>query len=273
MFEENVLIAGLVTILAAACTMIGAFSLFKAKESNPRLLAFGLSFAGGAMVYISLVEIFVKSQIAFGQIYDVKFAYSAASIAFFAGVLLLVALDRLLPNPHAELSSNENTGLQNKRKDDLSHMHKDVGKVGLMATLAITAHNIPEGMATFFATLDSPSVGVSLAIAIAIHNIPEGLSIAIPVFYATGSKKKAVLATFISAIAEPIGAFAGYFILSPFIGPMMYGIVFGVIAGAMVYLALDELLPASKRYAKGHETVYGIVSGMAVIALSLALFK
>lgn len=128
-------------------------------------------------------------------------------------------------------------------------------------------------MATFFSTLDNPSVGINLAFAIAIHNIPEGISIAIPVYYATGSKKKAILATLISALAEPAGALLGYSILSPFMGPTVYGSLFGIIAGAMVYLALDELLPAAKRYARGHETVYGMVLGMGVIALSLVLFK
>jgi ZIP family zinc transporter len=265
MFESNVLIAFLVTILAASATMLGALSMIGAKESNPRLLAFGLSFAGGAMVYISLVEIFVKSQISFGEILPVKEAYSAATFAFFVGVLLLVILDRVVPNPHIDTEDCRDGHHGDKRNS--------LGKIGLMATLAITAHNIPEGMATFFSTLDSPVVGMNLALAIAIHNIPEGLSIAIPVFYATRSKWKAVFATFVSAIAEPIGAFLGYVVLAPFIGPTVYGCVFGVIAGAMVYLALDELLPAAKRYAKGHETVYGIISGMAVIALSLALFK
>lgn len=266
MFEQNVLIALMVTVFAASTTMIGALSMIGAKESNPRLLAFGLSFAGGAMIYISLVEIFVKSQISFGEIFAEKHAYSAATLAFFAGVFLLAILDKLLPNPHIKLARPHDVQSDESKRKQLS-------KVGLMATLAITAHNIPEGMATFFSTLDSPTIGISLAIAIAIHNIPEGLSIAIPVYYATGSKKKAVLATFVSAIAEPIGAILGYLVLAPFIGPAVYGSLFGVIAGAMVYLALDELLPTAKRYAQGHETVYGIVSGMALIALSLVMFK
>lgn len=265
MFGSDVLIALLTTALAASATMLGALSIIGAKETKTRLLAFGLSFAGGAMIYISLVEIFVKSQISFGEIFPPKEAYSFATLAFFGGVLLLVILDRVLPNPHADL--------------DVDHAHhddthtKNLEKVGLLAAVAITAHNIPEGMATFFSTLNSPVVGLNLAFAIAIHNIPEGLSIAIPIFYATKSKKKAVLATFISAIAEPIGALLGYIVLAPFIGPAVYGGVFGVIAGAMVYLALDELLPTAKRYAKGHETVYGIISGMAIIALSLVMFK
>ncbi len=265
MFEHNVLVALFVTFLAASATMLGALSMIGAKESNPRLLAFGLSFAGGAMIYISLVEIFVKSQTSFGEIYPAKEAYSIATLAFFVGIFLLVILDKVLPNPHTDI---ENCHAYHHGKE-----RKNLEKVGLLAVIAITAHNVPEGMATFFSTLNNPVVGLNLAFAIAIHNIPEGLSIAIPIFYATRSKKKAVLATFISAIAEPLGAFLGYIILAPFIGPAVYGGVFGVIAGAMVYLALDELLPTAKRYAKGHETVYGIISGMAIIALSLVMFK
>ncbi len=265
MFEHNVLIAFLATALAASATMLGALSMVGAKESNPRLLAFGLSFAGGAMIYISLVEILVKSQISFGEIFPEKQAYSISTFSFFVGMFLLVILDKILPNPH--------TDIENCHEDHHGVQRKNLKKVGLLAAIAITAHNIPEGMATFFSTLNSPVVGMNLAFAIAIHNIPEGLSIAIPIFYATRSKTKAVFATFISAIAEPLGAVLGYVILAPFIGPAVYGSVFGVIAGAMVYLALDELLPTAARYAKGHETVYGIISGMAIIALSLALFK
>jgi ZIP family zinc transporter len=268
MFEQNVLWAFLVTVLAASATMIGALSIISAKTSRPRLLAFGLAFAGGAMVYISLVEILVKSQTAFTEIYDAKTGYAYATLAFFIGIGLLVILDRVLPNPHADISKIKPSDMR-----DQNINRSELKTVGLLATLAITAHNIPEGMATFFSTLDSPSIGISLAIAIAIHNIPEGLSIAIPVFYATGSKTKAVLATSISALAEPFGALLGYFVLQPFIGPVMYGSLFGIIAGAMVYLALDELLPASKKYAQGHETVYGMITGMAVLAISLVMFK
>ena len=116
-------------------------------------------------------------------------------------------------------------------------------------------------------------VGTPLAIAIAIHNIPEGVSIAVPVYYATGSKSKAILATLASGLAEPLGALIGYLALAPFLNEYVFGAVFGVIAGAMVFLSLDELLPAAKRYARGHETVYGMVSGMALLAMSLVLFQ
>ena len=145
--------------------------------------------------------------------------------------------------------------------------------VGLLSAIAITAHNFPEGLATFFATLESPSVGLPLAFAIAIHNIPEGIAIAVPVYLATGRKAYAFGASLLSGLAEPVGAAIGYFLLADALSPATFGAVFGLIAGIMVFLALDELLPAAKRYAQGHETVYGLVIGMATIAVSLVLFK
>jgi ZIP family zinc transporter len=262
-----VLTAFAITVGAALATLLGWLTVVRARNTNPRLLAFGLSFAGGAMVYVSLVEIFVKSQIAFGDAFGPKLGYSAATPAFFGGVALLVLLDKFIPNPHGALIPPAPGTSETPRGNTI------LLRTSLFTTLAITAHNFPEGMATFFATLDNPSVGAPLAAAIAIHNIPEGISIAIPVYYATGSRMQALFATLISALAEPLGALIGYIILAPYLSPAVYGCVFGGIAGAMVYLALDELLPAARRYAKGHETVYGIISGMAVLALSLVLFK
>jgi ZIP family zinc transporter len=262
LFNPAVLLALSVTVLAAMATVVGALVVVTANRSSPRLLAFGLAFAAGAMVYISLVEIFGKSVTPFTEVYGARGGYTAATLAFFCGVALLVLIDRLIPNPHAALDTSVDGFDQAK-----------VARVGLLAALAITAHNFPEGLATFFATLDSPTVGAPLAVAIAVHNIPEGVSIAIPVYYATGSRGKAVGAAFLSALAEPVGALIGYLILAPFLSPFVFGAVFGVIAGAMVFLALDELLPAAKRYARGHETAYGMVVGMALIATSLVLFK
>lgn len=261
---HQVLVAFTVCAGAALATIIGSVFIIRAKVDNPRLLAFGLAFAAGAMVYVSLVEIFVKSVAAYTSVYGDPMGYKVATLAFFGGMALLVMLDRLVPNPHGCM--------------DKTHGGGDCGgpqlkRVGLMAALAITAHNVPEGMATFFATLDDPVVGAPLAMAIAVHNIPEGVSIAIPVYYATGSRAKAFGAVGISALAEPLGAAVGYAVLAPFLSPAVYGAVFGAIAGAMVFLSLDELLPAAKRYSTGHETAYGLVLGMAALALSLVLFK
>jgi len=249
-----------ICLAAALATVLGCLFVIFSHEPNPRTLAFGLAFAGGAMVYVSMIEIFAKSQASFGEIYDPKKAYIYTTFAFFAGVAALALLDNLIPRPHDMILAENNEAARVKR-------------VGLIATLAITAHNLPEGLATLFATLDNPVIGASLAAAIAIHNIPEGISIAIPVYYSTGSRKKAIIATGLSALAEPAGAIIGYVLLAPFLGPLVFAIVFGMIAGAMVFLSLDELLPTAKRYAKGHETVYGIIGGMGVLAASLILFK
>ena len=262
--SPQVLIALLVTLGAGSATMLGALVLLKTKETNPRVLSFGLSFAGGAMVYISMIEIFWKSEDYFKQVFTSKVAYNYTTLAFFAGILLIFLMDKILPNPHNDLSVPPNS-------DEAGDIK--LKKLGILAAVAITAHNIPEGMATFFATLENPKVGLSLSVAIAIHNIPEGISIVIPIFYATGSKKKALIACLISALAEPIGALVGFVVLKPFLSPTLFGVVFGLIAGTMVFLSLDELLPIAKKYSRGHDTVYGMGFGMICIAVSLAIFK
>jgi ZIP family zinc transporter len=289
-FTANAFVALGITVAAGLATVLGSFLVIFAKQTNTRLLAFGLAFAAGAMVYVSLVEIFVKSQIAFEAAYDPKTAYGYATLFFFVGVALLVAIDRMVPNPHATMDPKgiEEAADSQGHPDHHGHPHAAplsltnrsmqasdamIRRVGLMAALAITAHNLPEGLATFFATLESPTIGLPLALAIAIHNIPEGVSIAVPIYYATGSKQKAVVASLLSGLAEPVGAIVGYLILAPFLTDFVFGAVFGVIAGVMVFLALDELLPAARHYAKGHETVYGMVIGMAALAVSLVLFK
>lgn len=264
--DAPVLTAFSVTFAAGLATLFGWLAVVRGNTANPRLLAFGLAFAAGAMVYVSLAEIFVKAQDSFAAAAwfggQTQGSYGLATLMLFLGMGLVIVLDRFVPNPHGRLQAQGGTS-----PDPL------VARAGLLAAAAITAHNVPEGLATFFATLDDPSVGSSLAVAIAIHNVPEGVTIALPIFYATGSRAQAFLWTLISALAEPSGALLGYAVLGPFLNDMVFGIVFGLIAGAMVFLSLDELLPTAKRYAKGHETVYGMVIGMALLATSLVLFR
>ncbi|MBS7789421.1 zinc transporter ZupT [Roseococcus sp. SDR] len=260
-FSPAVLVALGVTLAAGLSTVLGAAFVVRADQARPRLLPLALAFAGGAMVYVSLVEILPKAALSLSDAHGDRGGYALATLAFFAGVALLVLLDRLVPNPHPD-----------------THPHSDaerehLARLSLLTAAAITAHNLPEGLATFFATLESPTLGAPLAVAIALHNIPEGVSIAVPVFYATGSRGKAVGAALLSGLAEPLGALLGYLVLGPFLSPSLFGVVFGVIAGAMVYLALDELLPAAQRHAKGHDTAYAMVAGMAMLAASLVLFR
>lgn len=262
---SQLLIAFGITLAAGLATVLGSLLIFLNKTPSPRILAFGLAFAGGAMVFVSLTEILEKSRDAFVQAAGESLGFAYAIFSFLAGVIMVMMIDLLIPNPHETLDANDPEFNRKNRNN--------VARLGIMAALAITAHNFPEGLATFFATLENPTVGLPLALAIAIHNIPEGISIAAPVYFATRKKGFTVLMCLLSGLAEPLGALLGYVALRPFLSHTVFGIVFGLIAGVMVFLSLDELLPAAKRYAKGHETVYGLVSGMAVMALSLVLFN
>lgn len=261
----NLLIALAVTTGAGLATGLGSLLVFASKKPNARILAFGLAFAGGAMVYVSLSEILNKSIHSFTQGYGDKLGFTFGTLAFLAGVALIVTIDALVPNPHERLEVDDPFFKE--------HNAEYIKRVGLLTALAITAHNFPEGLATFFATLENPAVGLPLAFAIAIHNVPEGIAIAVPVYYATNNRTYAFVACLLSGLAEPIGALLGYALLRPYLSDAVFGSVFGIIAGVMVFLALDELLPAAKRYAKGHETVYGLISGMGALAVSLVLFK
>jgi ZIP family zinc transporter len=144
--------------------------------------------------------------------------------------------------------------------------------MGLFTALAIAIHNFPEGLATFAAGLNDPAIGISIAIAIAIHNIPEGIAVSVPISYATGNKRKAFLLSFLSGLAEPVGALVGYFILFSFFNETVVGLLFASIAGIMVFISLDELLPTAREYGQHHLSMYGLVAGMIVMAASLLLF-
>ena len=257
--------AFLVTTGAGLATLIGGLIVLTTKKPNTRLLAFGLAFAAGAMVFISLTEILTKSAISFSHEYGEDLGFTYSLIWFLIGVVTIATIDRVFPNPHEKLAMDKSAAQ--------THNASYIKHVGLMTCVAITIHNFPEGLATFFALLEDQTVGLSLALAITVHNIPEGVSIAIPVYFATNNKWLAIGACLLSGLAEPVGAAIGYAVLQPFFSEPVFGSIFGFIAGIMVFLALDELLPAAKHYAKGHETVYGLVLGMALMAISLIAFR
>lgn len=260
--ESTALFALAVCGAAAAASILGGFIALWRGGVGPRVLAFGFAFAAGAMVYVSLVEILGKAQHSFGEVMSESDARRYAMLWFFLGVLLIILFERALPKAaQGPVDMPENTSR-------LAARH-----AGVLTALAIGAHNFPEGMATFFATLEDPKLGETLAIAIAIHNIPEGISVALPILYATGSRAKAMAATTLTALAEPMGGLIGYFIAGPFLSPMVFGAIFGTIAGSMVFLSLHELMPSARRHARGHETVYGLVLGMAMMAMSLVIAK
>ena len=152
------------------------------------------------------------------------------------------------------------------------HHKRSLLGTGIFAALALAVHNFPEGLATFVAALNDPQLGIPIAVAIAIHNIPEGIAVAVPIFYATKSRKKAFSLSLLSGLAEPLGAIVGYLILRPFLNDTLMGLIFAAVAGIMVYISLDELLPAAKEYGEHHLSIYGLIAGMVVMSVSLVLF-
>ncbi len=257
----NIWLAFLLTLLAGLSTGIGSLMALFAKKAGKKFLPISLGFSVGVMLYVSMVELFSDSKAILSLTYGSKVGTLFCALSFFGGILVVGIIDRLIP-------SYENPHEFHKRKDFDSAKLK---RVGLMTAIAISIHNFPEGFATFMSALHNPKLGIAIAVAIAIHNIPEGISVSVPIFYATGSKKKAFYYSFLSGLSEPIGAVIGYLLLKPFISDVLLGIVFAAIAGIMVFVSLDELLPTAREYGEHHLSMYGLVAGMLVMAMSLVL--
>lgn len=263
------------TLLAGISTALGAFLAFFKTKDESRILSFGLGFSGGVMIYLSFVEILPKSIEHFLKTSSDIYANIFGVICFFIGMLLAFGIDFFIPkdvNPHELKSQNEvYCELVDKEKYISSNRH--IHRTAIFTAIAITIHNFPEGFATFISALDNFVFGVSIAIAVAIHNIPEGLAVSLPIYHATGNKKQALKLTLLSGLAEPVGALVGYFLLAPLLGDYTLAIGFGVIAGVMVFISIDSLLPVSKLSTKGHESVIGVMCGMAIMAISLILLS
>lgn len=263
---DNVLFAFSLTLFAGLATGVGSLLAFFSKKFNPKFLAGALGFSAGVMIYVSFVEIFVKARDSLSIPFGETKGYWVTTIAFFGGIALIAIIDRLIPsyeNPHEIGNINEPV--------DKASEHRLL-RLGVFSALAIAIHNFPEGLATFMGALSDPTLGISIAVAIAIHNIPEGMAVSVPIYYATKSRKKAFWLSFASGIAEPLGALVGYFILKNFISDSTFGIVFAGVAGIMVYISLDELLPTAEEFGEHHIAIGGLIAGMLVMAISLLLF-
>lgn len=265
--NENLLWAFLLTAFAGLSTGIGSALAFFSKRTNKAFLSVALGFSAGVMIYVSLVEIFVKAKDALVSIHGNIAGYWITVGAFFGGIFVIALIDRLIPsyeNPHEAHAIEE---MQASVGQDYRLM-----RMGTFTALAIGIHNFPEGLATFFGALADLGLGIAIAVAIAVHNIPEGISVSVPIYFATGSKRKAFWLSFLSGVSEPVGAIVGYTILRPFFSETIFGLLFASVAGIMVFISLDEMLPTAKEYGKGHMAIYGLIGGMAVMALSLLMF-
>ena len=267
MTSNSVLFAFGLTIFAGLATGVGSALAFFAKKTNTRFLSLALGFSAGVMIYVSFVEIFVKARVALENALGATRGYWWTTIAFFAGLFLIAIIDKLVPsyeNPH-EARSIEDMDESSAKKQQLLRM-------GMFSALAIAIHNFPEGLATFTGALADPALGIGIAVAIAIHNIPEGIAVSVPLYYATGSKKKAFFYSFLSGLSEPVGALVGYGLFYRYFNDITFGLLFAGVAGIMVFISLDELLPTAEKYGEHHLAIYGLISGMIVMALSLLLF-
>ena len=266
---ETLLFAFGLTVFAGLSTGIGSAIAFFSSRTNTRFLSASLGFSAGVMIYVSMIEIFVKAKDSLIEAVGDPLGYVYTTLAFFAGILFIGIIDWLVPNvenPHEPrmIEDIEETPEEIKKRNLL--------RMGMFSALAIAIHNFPEGLATFVGAIEDPALGISIAVAIAIHNIPEGIAVSVPLYYATGSRKKAFTLSTLSGLAEPVGAVVGFFILSQFFNELTFGLLFASVAGIMVFISLDELLPTAEKYGEHHLAIYGVISGMAIMAVSLLLF-
>ncbi len=251
------------TAIAGLATGVGSCIAFFAKHQNTRFLSCALGFSGGVMIYISLVELLAGSQSDLSEIFGKRPGSLIGIAAFFGGIAVAMLIDKLVPsyeNPHEVRKVEEMTSPQHQDK---------LIRSGKLFALAIAVHNFPEGMAVFTSALTDPLTGVSIALAIAIHNIPEGITVSVPIYHATGSRKKAFYYSFLSGLAEPLGALAAWLFLLPFLSGALMAIIFAAVAGIMVFISFDELLPLAEEYGEHHLAIAGLVAGMLVMALTL----
>ena len=265
----DVFFSFLLTAVAGLSTGIGSLIAFFAKKTNKRFLAISLGFSAGVMIFVALVEIYQEAFHNLSAHLGESWGGWVTILSFFGGIGLIAIIDKLIPegeNPHEAKAVLADCPECEKR-----HMMR----TGAFTALAIAIHNFPEGLAAFVSALEEPTVALPIVAAIAIHNIPEGISVAVPIYQATGSRKRAFWYSFLSGLAEPIGALVGWLLLMPLLetSGAVLGVVFGVVAGIMVFISVDELLPAAREYGENHLSIYGLVGGMALRAVSLQLFK
>jgi len=269
---NDVLFAFLLTFIAGLATGVGGLVVLFFKSTNRRFLSICLSFSAGVMLYISFAEIFLEAFESLEYAYGDGMGYLILTVAFFAGIALMAVIDKFVPHDesHTETLDTlpEHEQISLKEKSELKH-------TGISSTIAIAIHNFPEGLITFMAALYDPAMGIAIAIAIIIHNIPEGIAMSAPIYHATGSKMKAFLVSIAAGLTEPLGALIAWLVFRNVFDDFegAFGIVFAVVAGIMVFVAIHQLLPTAQKYGKHHLVMKWLFAGMAVMAISLVALE
>lgn len=264
------ILAFFLTLLAGLATGIGSFIALSVKKNSKWFLTISLGFSAGVMIYASMIEIFWKGKTSLVEMVGQKNGSLATVTAFFGGMLVIWIIDKLIPCPDNNRLDSINNIEEEEKK--ISEQSNSLFRMGIFTALAMAIHNFPEGLATFMSGLQGVTMALPITVAIALHNIPEGIAVAVPIYFATGNKKKAFIYSFLSGLTEPLGAIIGYLILKPFINGAIMGVVFASVAGIMVFISLDELLPSAWKYGTHKLSMIGLISGMIVMAISLCLF-
>lgn len=263
---SNIGIAFSLATLAGLTTAVGGLLAFIGSKDNLKILSYGLGFSAGVMIFISLMDIIPESNRMLMMNFPNSFHWLVYA-GFILGILVSFLIDYFLPD-HVDTEDYLNP--DGHVCDDSCKRHR-LKRAGIFTAIAICIHNFPEGMATFLTATQNVTLGVSVAFAIAIHNIPEGIAVALPIYHVTGKKRYAMLYASLSGITEPIGALVGMFIFNLFLPQVLVGFLMASVAGIMVYISFDTLLPLAKEYGDWHLSIWGIMSGILFIWLSLIL--
>ena len=267
MQEHNIWLAFGLTMIAGLSTGIGSLIALISKRTNTKFLCVSLGFSAGVMLYVSFMELMPEAKVELVQHFGDKTGILFLLLAFFGGMGLITLIDFLIPEPN---NPHELQDVEEMSKP--AGQQKTLHRTGIIVAMSLAIHNFPEGIATFTSALSGLSIAIPITIAIAIHNIPEGIAVSVPIYHATNNKRKAFWLSFLSGLAEPFGALVAYLFLMPFWSPVVNGIVLAVVAGIMVYISLDELLPTAEKYGEHHLSISGLIAGMIIMALSLFLF-
>jgi len=254
MFDLQSILPILLSLLAGLSTVIGAFIVFFSKSGSKKMITFALAFSAGVMITLSFTDLFPTAEKTLTNHFGVFNGIILSLLFLIIGILVAMLIDNFIPSEkECNSSKNQNNNLY---------------KVGFVSMIALMLHNFPEGIATYVSGYQNISLGINLAIAIALHNIPEGIAIAMPIYYSSKSKGKAFKYTFISGIAEPIGAIFAFLFLKPYINDLILSIIFALVTGIMLYIAFEELIPEARIYGYNKLYIFSLVLGICVIPIS-----
>ena len=255
MLDKNSIFPLILSTIAGLSTVLGAVIVFFTKNRNERFLTFALGFSAGVMITVSFTDLFPTAENAISK-YHGKVSGILWSILFLLiGALMAYLIDSFIPA--------EEKGTVPKVKNDFDNF-----RVGLVSTIALMIHNFPEGIATFVSSYQDTRLGLSVTFAIALHNIPEGIAIAMPIYFATKSRFKAIKYSFLSGMAEPLGALIAFLCLKPFINELILGIIFAVVCGIMLYISFAELIPSSRKYGYTRISLASIFLGICIMPIT-----